>query len=353
MIFLKKIVFFFIISPCLVFAQNNIQLPKNVLKYYKLTEQAEESIIKNNKNEASKYYKEAFNIFNKPFSSDIYTSLIVNLDINNEDDAISDYLKLKCLNYKSSALQNSSAFKEFYIRNEQKINSYSCKNKLNFELKDQLDTLFFNDQNIRRALAFSKEIDKNKKIYICDSTNAKKVNALFEKHGFIGEYEIGAQEGSDFIFLNYLIIVLHQQQKDKKKAVDFEPILYKALMKGKLKNKNFIDLLGGMNSQKTGYSCFTLYKINNECCFVDKDIYLANRNEKAKITIASIEKKRAQIGLNSLDNALANKLYRLENSHYKLETEGVVTIDSPGFIDFLKANTLKITFEEFIKNRKW
>ena len=127
MIFLKKIVSFFIILPCLVFAQNNIQLSKNVLKYYKLTEQAEESIIKNNKNEASKYYKEAFNIFNKPFSSDIYTSLIVNLDINNEDDAISDYLKLKCLNYKSSALQNSSAFKEFYIRNEQKINSYSCK----------------------------------------------------------------------------------------------------------------------------------------------------------------------------------------------------------------------------------
>lgn len=334
-------------------AQNNIQLPNNLLKYYNLIEKAEKSIINNQKSEASEYYKDAFIIFNTPFSSDIYTSLIVNLEIKNEEKAISDYLKLKCLNYKSSSIQDNLTFKEFYTRNEKKINSHSCEKKLNIELKNQLETLFLSDQNIRRSLAFSNESEKIKKIYSCDSINAKKVYALFEKHGFIGEYEIGAQEGSDFIFLDYLIIVLHQQQKDKKKVVDFEPILNKALIEGKLKNKNYIDILTGMNPQKTGYSCFTLYKIENECCFVDKGIYLNNRNEKAKITIENIEEKRAQIGLNSLDNALANKLFRLENPQYKLEVEGVVEIQSPGFIDFLKANTLKINFKEFIKNRKW
>lgn len=347
----KVLLLITLLGSFLLFGQSSTNLPGNILQYYKFIEKAEENILRNNKKQASKYYKKAFVSFEKPFSSDIYNSLIVNLDIDDEQSTVSDYLRLKCLNYKSPSLENNEVLQKFYIRNKKKIENYSCSNKINFNLKRKLDSLFLIDQNIRKTLSFFK--DREKTIYKSDSVNAKELYNLLEKHGFIGEYEVGAQNGSDYIFLNYLIIILHQQQLSERKAVDFEPILNKALIEGKLKNKNFIDILGGMNSQKTGYSCFALYKIENECCFVDKDIYRENRNKRAKSVIAQIEKKRAKIGLNNLDNSLANKLFRLKNPQYKLETEGIVEISSPGFNDFLKSNTVKITFEDFIKNRKW
>jgi len=108
-----------------------------------------------------------------------------------------------------------------------------------------------------------------------------------------------------------------------------------------------------MKSKKTIYGGFTLYKIESKCCYVDKAIYHKNRDKKTIENIAEIERKRNSIGLNTLEASLANKLFKLENPKYKLETEGIVEISSPGFNDFLKSNTVKITFEDFIKNRKW
>lgn len=325
---------------------NNFELPESLKSYYRYINLAEQSLIQDKNKEASEYYEKAFRSFDKPFSSDIYNSFLINQKLNN-NKSIDDYKKLKCLGANFENLKSSDSFNTFLKKNKKLIGKNQCSNTIDLALKAKLDSLFIEDQKYRPVSEFNKnKVRKN------DSLNAQMLNDIISKNGFIGEYEIGAEDPSKAnLFLKDLIIILHQQQAKENRVVDFEPILYQALKEGKIKNKNFVHIIDGLHTKKSNYDYFPLFEIGQECCFISKSIYKINRNDEEKRNIEEMEINRKQIGLSSLNDEVLVRLFSLDNHEYNLESSFVNRFGdgNSNFISFLKAQTVKINFKDFLQ----
>ncbi|UOU97829.1 hypothetical protein MUU74_15195 [Chryseobacterium daecheongense] len=332
---------FLLISFIFKCQSQTFELPENLKSYYQYINFAEEKLIIGKDKEASEYYEKAFAAFDKPFSSDLYNSFLINLKLNN-NKSIHDYNRLKCLGINFENLKSSESFHLFLKNNKNLIALHKCNNTIDLALKARLDSLYIKDQKYRIGTN-KKEVKKQ------DSLNARMLNEIFSQKGFIGEYEIGAEQPHKTnVFLKYLIIVLHQQQYNEDRTVNFEPILYQALKEGRIKNKNFVHIIDGLHTRISKYDYFPFFQIEGQCCFISKSIYEANRSNEEKKKIEEIEINRIQIGLNTLNNEVLVRLFSYNNYEYTIEPSYINRFENnSGFISTLKAQTVKINFKDF------
>lgn len=103
---------------------------KNLIKYYEITNDAENNIIGNNLIHANSLYKEAFSIFKYPHAKDLYNSMKVALKIKDLENTYVNYQTLKCLgqNFSNNFLDEN--FKD--IKNVKKL---ACQNVIDLKYK--------------------------------------------------------------------------------------------------------------------------------------------------------------------------------------------------------------------------
>lgn len=336
------------------------QLPQALQKYYDYTNKAEHAIITNDKKNASDYYQKAFEIKKQPFFDDIYNSFIVNIEIENNERAKQNYKRLKCLGY-DFPIKGYDFFIKFSKNNKDFIDTADCikeQGKFNYKLRKTLDSLAKSDQLYGRFTsldfeASSKKPDKEfiKKLNKNDSTNAIKLKEVIGKNGFPTEYEVGVYSQKDAFSPDYFLVILHQQKKGKDKDVDFIPLLYKAVLEGKLRNRNFVDAIEHAMIKKD-YN-FPLIGLNGEY-YISKSIYLENRDEAEKKEIDRIEDNRKKIGLPSLSETTLSRLFKVNRSSlYRFEPTSYIQYftESSGdnLVKKITDNTVKLNFEDYSK----
>ncbi|SDH94962.1 hypothetical protein SAMN05421846_10313 [Chryseobacterium taeanense] len=336
---------------CLLAIFSYCQLPENLQKYYASIDKAEYALVMGNKQEASDNYYQAFNEKENPFFDDIYNSFLVNAELQNDERGKQDYKKLKCLQYNFSEIKAFVFFEKFQERNKSFIEQIICtKNYFNYKLRKTLDSLAQWDQMYRSTGSVQNLNAEERKIFIKnDSINAFTLKKIIEKYGFPNEYLIGMDNSSLYANFKYQAIIIHQQKMGKYKHVDFEPLLYKAVQEGKMRNKDYAALVEFAFVKKE-YNYFPLIMLNDGCCLINKSIYPEYRDQQKKQEIQNAEKRRSEIGLTSLSRNVLYKLYNEENPKYKLEPFYKVTL----FLgkeeeENLRKKSIKINFEDYFK----
>lgn len=327
------------------------QLPENLQKYYTSIDKAEYALVTGNINAASDNYYQAFNEKETPFFEDIYNSFLVNAELQNDERAKQDYQKLKCLQYDFSEIRAFVFFEKFQERNKSFMKQVDCtKRKFNYKLRKTLDSLEQWDQMYRNRDNLQNLNIEERKIFLKnDSVNAIALKKIIEKYGVPNEYLIGMNNSSLSAHFKYQAIIIHQQKMGKYKNVDFEPLLYKAVQEGKMRNKDFVALMEFAFVRKE-YNYFPLIMLNDGCCLINKSIYPEYRDQQKKQEIQTAEKNRSEIGLTSLSRNVLYKLYNDKNPKYKLEPfYKAILFLSREEEDNLRKKSIKINFEDYFK----
>ncbi|KMQ67432.1 hypothetical protein ACM39_13420 [Chryseobacterium sp. FH2] len=334
-------------------------MSETLQKYYDYTNKAEYAIvISNDKKAASEYYQNAFKLKKQPFFDDIYNSFIVNTEIHNNERAKKDYKNLRCLGYNFSTIRGFKFFKDFMENNQDFINGIDCtqeQSKFNYILKKTLDSLGKSDQYLGRLTvpfstkrpdeALIKKLNKN------DSLNAVKLKEVIEKYGFPNEYMVGVNNQVDAFTPDYQLIIIHQQKKGKEINVDLVPLLYKAVLEGKLRNRNFVDLTEHATLKKD-YN-LPLIGLDSEY-YINKSIYPESRDKKDKKEIDRIEENRKKIGLPDVSKTTLYRLFKVNfNPLYRFEPTSFIQYftESCGeqILNNITNNAVKLTFEDYLK----
>lgn len=326
-------------------------MPESLRKYYNLIDKAEYALIIGKKQESSDNYYEAFKEKKDPFFADMYNSFLVNAELQNNERAKYDYKKLKCLQYDFSEIKAFEFFEKFQENNKEFIEHLDCGKEyhFNYKLRKTLDSLGKWDQMYRRGNVNNLNEDEIKTFQKNDSLNAVMLNRIIEKYGFPNEYLIGMNNSSLPAHFNYQAIIIHQQKLGSRKNINFEPLLYKAVQEGKLRNKDFVALIE-FAFVKKDYNYFPLIMLNDGCCLINKSIYSETRNEEEKQVIQNAEENRNKIGLTPLSRNVLYKLFNDQNTKYKLEPFFKITL----FLnkreeEDLRNKSTKVNFENYFK----
>jgi hypothetical protein len=327
------------------------QLPETLQKYYTNIDKAEYAITLGNMHEASDRYSQAFSDKKDPFFEDIYNSFLVNTELKDNVRSQQDYKRLKCLQYNFSNIQAFEFFENFQKNNKEFIESLTCDKdyKFNYKLRKTLDSLGKWDQMYRIGNTNNFNEDEIKKFQKTDSLNAVTLKKIIEKYGFPDEYLIGMNNSSLSAYFNYQAIIIHQQKMGKYKYVDFEPLLYKAVLEGKLRNKDFVALIE-FAFVKKDYNYFPLTMLNDGCCLVNKSIYPETRNKDEKKIIDRVNENRKKLGLTTLSRNVLYKLFNDNNTKYKIEPfyKAILFLNREEE-ESLRQKSIKINFEDYFQ----
>lgn len=299
-------------------SQNYILRDSTLIKYYNLTNEAENKIIINDLVSANILYQEAFKEFKYPHAKDLQNSMKVALKVKDMEKAYDYYQSLKCLGKNF----NNDFFIENF-KNPEKYKIKSCENTIDLKYKKTLDSLCEIDQYYRKLSngnyqAYKKELTKGDSIA---STNLLK---LIQKKGFPNEYNIGLGSADDMFYQKFYYIIWHQLATNlySSQKVNFSNEIITTLNKGKIRPDiagHLLDLNNGTND----YSYFKIYQfISNDgkfdCCYVGKDFLPENRTERSLKKIPEVNAKRKQLGLSTTEEEIRKNIFRLNNKDYIL-----------------------------------
>ncbi|QQV02659.1 MULTISPECIES: hypothetical protein [Chryseobacterium] len=297
-------------------AQNFELKDNNLIKYYKIINQAEKNIINNNLDSANQKYKQAFVIFREPHANDLSNSMKVALKVNDLETAYTNYQALKCLGkiFDSDFVTNN-------FKNIEKHKIATCKNTIDLQYKKTLDSLFTIDQYYRKLSngnyqAYKKELTKGDSI---TSTNLLK---LIQEKGFPNEYNIGLEMNSTAYFHDFYFIIWHQLASNlySPQRVNFSNELIKALNAGKIR-PDIAGKLLDLNNNTRDYSYFRIYQFGNgdgtmDCCYISKNLMPENRDDKVKHNVENVNEKRKKIGLSTTEEEVRKSIFLLNNKDY-------------------------------------
>lgn len=227
----KSIILFFLLSfTCL-----NSQI-QNYCEYQKQINKAELLLTENKRSEALRVYYNTLSIKKGNFCKDIYNALIIADELNSKDTFfyLLNFLKPKGL--KNTYLSDLDLFKKYALDKRwmtflNENSKYVCPN---LNLKAQIDSLRFKDQEFRRMTGSYKVYgDTIKKI---DSINMQFIYSLVEQNKFPGEDEIGlnnisGSQNYDIVFHHYTQSTSLDSNKRKPKLTS---IIVNLVQQGKL-----------------------------------------------------------------------------------------------------------------------
>ncbi len=284
-------------SIILIFAACTLTLhSQNAIKYNRLVNKAELSVVDSNYTEALNFYQTAFSELEYPFTIDYYNALLCatftgDYDLSFEymyrlvDKGI-EYDKFKNNKYLKplQADKRWADFKNYYDENHQKIVS-----RFDIELKAELDSMHERDQKANR------DRYKNPALrYKFDSTiyaNIVRMKEIFEIYGFPTEEDLGVKAFNDYQF-SYFIMTTHYFQVcehfNKKDSLNYLPILEKAVLDGKLSYRFFLSNFNDLQLNK--YASNVVY-------LVDTNIILPNIDTNS---LSVINANRAKLGIGTV-----------------------------------------------------
>lgn len=314
---MKKIfaLLFFILN--LTCTAQTIELKdKNLIKYYELTNEAENKIVNNDLTGANSLYKEAFKEFKYPHAKDLQNSMMVALKTNDLETAYINYQSLKCL-----GKNFSDEFVADNFKNLDKYKKQPCSSTIDLKYKKSLDSLVKTDQYYRKLskgnyAAYKKELTKG------DSIASTGLLKLIQKKGFPNEYNIGLGMKSLVYFHDFYLIIWHQLASNlySPQQVNFSKEIVKALNEGKIR-PDIAGFLLDLNNNTNNYSYFKISQFiaNNgktDCCYIGKDFLPENRTEMSLNKIKEVNDKRKRLGLSSSEEEVRKSIFYLDNKDY-------------------------------------
>lgn len=222
------------------------QLPDNLLKYYRLVNNAELSIVDSNYTGAIELYDSAFATEPKvEFMKDVYNQAICEILIGNYDTAYLNLQNLIEFGYPIDSIIARQVFYPFFdSRFGRKLMRHNQKSieTYNIDLRDTYDSLLIMDQKFR-SMEGSYDVygDTIQKI---DISNAEKVTKLLNLYGFPSEQLIGVYVHFDYTPMR--ILILHNNIGSRNgQHMNFTKIIYKAIYSGKIDSRLCPQLLMG------------------------------------------------------------------------------------------------------------
>lgn len=312
------LIFLFIIVNLTISAQDFELKNQQLIKYYKLTNEAENKIINNDLVGANNLYKEAFKEFNYPHAKDLQNSMYVALKVKDFENAYYDYHSLKCLGKEFDVNFLTENFK-----NREKYKMKPCENKVDLQYKKTLDSLYEIDQYYRKLSggnygAYKKELTKS------DSITSTNLLRLIQKKGFPNEYNIGLMSADNMFYQKFYYIIWHQLANNRysSQKVNFSKEIVKALNDGKIR-PDIAGQLFDLNNGTKDYSFFKIYQftVNNEkidCCYISEAILPEKRATEVNVKIKEINRKRELIGLPTTEEEARRNIFFLNNKDYIL-----------------------------------
>ncbi|MDQ1857091.1 hypothetical protein [Chryseobacterium sp. WLY505] len=317
---------------------------KNLIRYYKLINDAENEIINNNMLKANNLYKEAFSEFKYPHAKDLQNSMTVALKTNDLETAYTHYQTLKCLGKK---------FNDHFIannfRDSGKYKELPCQNTIDLNYRNSLDSLVNIDQYYRRLSrgnyqTYKNELTKN------DSIASIKLLKLIKKKGFPNEYNIGLEMKNWVYFHDFYLIIWHQLASNlySPQRVNFSDEIIKAVNEGKIR-PDIAGFLLDLNNNTSNYSYFKISQfITNDgkidCCYVNKDFLAENRTEVSLKKIREVNEKRKQIGLSSTEDEIRKSIFNLNNKDYVFSNNVIEgwNFNNSNDVEKFKKNLIKL-----------
>ncbi|GAA4158002.1 hypothetical protein GCM10022217_18680 [Chryseobacterium ginsenosidimutans] len=336
---MKQLILYIFLFLSLLCKSQNFELKdKNLIRYYELTNEAENKILNNNLIRANHLYKEAFREFKQPHAKDLQNSMTVALKTNDLETAYTNYQALKCLgkNFDNDFVTNN-------FNNTKKYKTIPCQNAIDLNYKKSLDSLFRIDQYYRKLSggnyqAYKKELTKN------DSIAANNLLKIIQKKGFPNEYNIGLEMKSQVYFHDFYLIIWHQLATNlySHQQVNFSNEIIKALNKGKIR-PDIAGFLLDLNNNTYNYSFFKIYQFiandgKNDCCYITEAILPEKRAAEIDIKIKEINRKRKLIGLSTTEEEVHKSIFFLNNKDYVFTS---IAIEGFNFKNDNDANVMK------------
>ncbi|MCJ7932767.1 MAG: hypothetical protein MUW56_03820 [Chryseobacterium sp.] len=297
-------------------SQNYVLRDSTLIKYYNLTNEAENKIINNDLIGANSLYKSAYREFKYPHAKDLHNALKIALKVKDIETAYDYYRSLKCL-----GKEFDEDFLKENFKNPEPFKQQLCKNVIDLKYKKSLDSLFDIDQYYRKLskgnyTSYRKELTKS------DSIASINLLKLIKKKGFPNEYNIGLSMKNDVYFHNFYYIIWHQLASNNisSQKVNFSNEIVKALNDGKIR-PDIAGFLLDLNNNTYDYSYFKIYQFNSndgksDCCYVNKDFLPGNRNESSLKKIQQVNDKRKLLGLSSTEDEIRKSIFFLNNKEY-------------------------------------
>lgn len=325
-------------------AQNFELKNKNLIKYYELTNEAENKIINYDLISANSLYKEAFKEFKYPHAKDLQNSMKVALKVNDLETAYTQYQTLKCLGKK---FDNDFLTNNF--KNQEQYKTIPCQNTIDIKYKKSLDSLVKLDQYYRN-LSGGNYKEYRSELTKSDSITSTNLLKLIQKKGFPNEYNIGLDMKNSVYFHDFYLIIWHQLASNlySPQRVNFSKEIDKALNDGKIR-PDFAGFLLDLNNNTYDYSYFKISKfITNDgkidCCYVQSSFLPEKRTEKADLIIKEINRKRKLIGLSTTEEEIHKSIFYLNNKDYVFSNNVIsgYNFKNDSDVEIIKKNLIKL-----------
>ncbi|WP_345157023.1 hypothetical protein [Pontibacter saemangeumensis] len=294
-------------------------MPDYAEVYHPLINVAELNIVRGEYADALSAYKQAFASVPTPFARDYYNAAVSAVQLQDEKQAFG-YLEQLVLKGVSlpylerqqvfDSLRTTKAWKKFerqYPKNRSKF-----EETLNKELRADLDELYARDAYFRLAEGGLRvHGDTIRKI---ETANVENLLAWIEEYGYPGEQLIGVADTLEQLPRFSIVI---QRQTKARKGYDFTEILTKAVKEGRLAPQPVAYLLD-QQAGKGLYGSKAFVTVNCTRCKEQEkpQRYLVEKMSEEELE--RINKRRAPLGLEPLDDYKKKVLFGLGNNVFKL-----------------------------------
>lgn len=354
-----KILLILFLSAIYINAQTNELHNENLRKYFSLINSAELKITEGKLDSANILYKYAFKTYKQKFAKDSYNSLQVALKIKDRKNAFQQYKDLKCLEFNFEKITFPTEFTEYLAKRK-----ISCRQKINYQYKNALDSLFVIDQKYRK-LSRGNYKEYQKEITEGDSIASTRLLNLIKENGFPNEYDLGLSSADQTFFHKFYFIIWHQLASNlySPQRVNFSEEIIKALNMGKITPEHAGFLIDLSNkTQNYDSNIFQFHKLIeltgnhdkphiamekgefiSDCCYLHPWFYPEKRNERGIALVAKLDENRQKIGLSNMNDELKKRAFSLNNKDYILVQ---TTITGHQFADPAQGRKL---YKDFIK----
>ncbi|WP_377487353.1 hypothetical protein [Pontibacter toksunensis] len=300
-----------------------VEVPDYTKVYHPVINQAELKIVEENYAEALTAYKEAFAAVPSPFARDYYNAAVSAVRLKDEEQAFEYLEKLVLKGVSLPYLERQEAFdslertrewKKFVKRYPKQREKY--EQGINAPLRADLDELYARDQYFRQAEGGLRvHGDTIRKI---EADNITNLLNWINDYGYPGEALIGVADTLEELPRFSIVI---QRQTAARKGYDFKSILAKAVKEGRMAPQPAAYLLD-QQAGKNLYNSKVFAKIScKRCKEKDKNYDKIQSLLLEKMSEADVEvtnKRREQLGLESLQDYRKKVLHNAEDEQFKL-----------------------------------
>ena len=311
----RLIIIFIICSATLNVSVND------VMQYYKNINEGKKFAIQGDWTSALNSYRSAFAIYDYPFARDCYNA--IELSVTAKDTVNLEYFLQKSItrgirikDIESTGVTNHYLNNIFYKQIREKEDSLLTiySSKINWEIRNEINQMFLEDQKMREEYYNSSFLNKRKRGKEWEALNKKQTERLIEitkQHGFPGEKLIGIDRNemhSKINTNNYstgmpIVILIHHFSQPNS---SYDDLLEQEVKKGNIYNEHFATICDfEAEFGKSKYPHYGYYGLRHKPRKMDKHTLNLKRKNIGILSFEELEK------LNQVKNLTKfwNRLY--------------------------------------------